>query len=194
MMIRSHHAPLLLLAFLASACSNPEQRARNVVTAYKTAVQQNDIPTVTKLADPNMRALIERNTMRQETVNEFLDAIVQHPVRVVRAKQGVVYIGWVPIPAGYQLEQAILAPVVIGEGRSISKYSALRESTGTNETNDWQVSVMGGEWVLAVVRATSERAPIEAALTKIDDALLRAWYFEGSLDAKHEIERQLETK
>jgi hypothetical protein len=194
-MIRGHHAPVvLILALLANGCRNEDRRARQVIAEYRAAVQQNDISTVVRLADPNMRALIERNTMRQETVNEFLDAILQQPVRVVRAKQGIVYFGWVPVPAGYELEQAILAPVVVGEGRSISKYSALRESTGTNETTDWQVSVMGGEWVLAVVRLTNERAPIEAALSTIDEQLLIAWYFEGSLDAKHEIERQLETK
>ena len=42
--------------------------------------------------------------------------------------------------------------------------------------------------------ASDERAPIEAALTTIDEALLTAWYFGGNLDAKHAIERQLESK
>jgi hypothetical protein len=166
----------LLFPLILTACG-ADHRARNLIAQYKVAVEKHDIPLMVKLSDPNMRASIERGNLRQDAVLACIDGILQHPVRVVGDGRGIVYLGWVPA----QPEMFTLTQVVVGEGRTITKYSALRDSPGGSDTTDWQVSVMGeDEWALL---------RFAQALAKVDDSLLKAWYFDGSYDAKHELKR-----
>jgi len=184
---------LALSCATAYAANRPTDRAVAVLVEYQLAVQHDDIPAFVRLADPNMRALIERGSLRKDDTASFIDTVAGQPVRVVRTPKGVVYLGWLRQHCA-RCEWNLVA-VVVGEGRSISKYSELSESAGTNFTTDWQVSVLAGHesWRLAHVWNATDEAPVNAALAKIDDALLAAWYFEGSIDARHDILRRLGT-
>ncbi len=187
---------LTLLALCLAGCG-ARHHANSVLAAYKTAVAQNDVPAFVRLAEPNMRALIERDAglLKEDTV-AFIDTITANPVRVVTSPKGVVYLGW-------ERERSPcrgscgwnLMPLVVGEGRSISKYSELAESAGTNETTDWQVSALTGResWRLAGVRNANDQAAINKALATVSDDLLRAWFFEGSIDARRSISASLGT-
>src|SRR5258705_528017 len=113
----------LLIALLTIAFSGCGARhhAQQTFAAYREAVLHNDIPAFVRLADPNMRNLIElHNFTKEESVVEQLLA---HPIRVFTTKQGAAYLGWIEHENRWHLWQ-----LVIGEGQVISAYSAMRIS------------------------------------------------------------------
>jgi hypothetical protein len=124
----------LLITLLAVAFTEcrAEHHAQSVLTAYKAAVANKDIPTFVRLADPNMRALIEREELRKDATVKFIDTITTRPQRVVRTTQGVAYRGWVREQCG-TCEWNLMA-VVVGEGRAISK--ALPTAQRCSERDD----------------------------------------------------------
>jgi hypothetical protein len=182
---------ITLLAVAFTGCG-AEHHAQSVLAAYKAAVTNNDIPAYVRLAEPNMRALIEREELRKDATVKFIDTITTRPQRVVRTAQGVAYLGWVREQCG-TCEWNLMA-VVVGEGRAISKHAQLR-SVAVNETTEWQVSALAGHetWRLAHVWKENDEAAVNTALAGIDDRLLATWYFEGSSDAQREIQRRLGT-
>jgi len=182
--MKQRHLPVLLISVLLAACS-ADHRARTLLKEYAAAAEKNDLPVLVRLSDPNMRALIERGYEKQDYPAEVIQQILPHPVRVVRHARGIAYIGWVG---------GDLVPIVVGEGRTISKYSNWVEHASVNDTTDWQVSILDPGMLNAFIcrMKNADPAPYNAALMQIDDALLRAWLFEGSLDAKHEIRRRLD--
>src|SRR5258705_13520376 len=91
---RAARLTALVLLFGTVSCG-ARHHAQTVLAAYKTAVQQNDIPAFVRLADPNMRALIERDqTESKEGTVALIDTVTTNPVRVVTTPKGVVYLGW----------------------------------------------------------------------------------------------------
>jgi len=182
--MKPRHLTVLFVALLACGA---DHRARTLLKEYAAAAEKNDIPVLVRLSDPNMRALIERGYEKQDYPVEAIRQILPQPVRIVRHARGIAYIGWVGND---------LIPIVVGEGRTISKYSSLVENAGVNDTTDWQVAIIDpGMLGAGIARANSSRpdpAPYNAALMNIDDALLRAWFFEGSSDARREIHRRLD--
>jgi hypothetical protein len=186
----------LLIALLTVALTGCGARhhAQTVLAAYKTAVQQNDIPAFVRLADPNTRALIERDqTESKEGTVALIDTVTTNPVRIVTTPKGVVYLGWARDTCA-RCEWNLM-PVVVGEGRAISKSSGLADYPGTNETTDWQVQAIAHaeDWRLAHVWKPADEAAVNTALATIDDTLLATWFFEGSSDARREILQRLKT-
>jgi len=185
-----------LLVALVARAGDAKRRAIAVGTAYMLAVQHNDIPTFVRLAEPNMRALIEREELRKEETVTFIDMIGGSPVRVIESAKGVVYFGWerTTNPCGASCGWNLM-PLVIGEGRAICKYTRLAENPQTTDTTEWQVSALHGKesWRLAHVRREADEQAFNAKLATIDERLLMAWYFEGSIDARRAIERQMGT-
>jgi len=182
--MNAHRLTLLLFAILLTACG-ADHRARNLLKQYQAAAEKNDIPTLVRLGDPNMRALIERHYEEPNYPSNAIQQILPHPVRVVRHPHGIAYIGWVG---------SDLVPIVVGEGRATSKYSSWVEHASVNDTTDWQVSILDPGMLGAFIcrMKNADPAPYNAALMQIDDALLSAWLFEGSLDAKQEIHRRMD--
>lgn len=179
-----NRALALLLTLLLCSCG-ADHRARKLLDEYAAAAEQHDIPAMVRLGDPNMRALIERTDEKPDYPARAIREILPHPLRVIHHDRGIAYIGWVGTD---------LLPIVVGEGRTISKYSSLRETAGTNDTTDWQVSIMSNEWAFASYGSVlhPDPKPLEAAFMSIDDGLLRAWLFDGSIAARHEIHRRLD--
>src|SRR5438067_9329924 len=92
--MNAHRLTLLLFAILLTACG-ADHRARNLLKQYQAAAEKNDIPTLVRLGDPNMRALIERHYEEPNYPSNAIQQILPHPVRVVRHPHGIAYIGWV---------------------------------------------------------------------------------------------------
>lgn len=185
-----------LLLTLSVQAGEARRRAQEVAVTYMLAVQHNDIPTFVRLAEPNMRALIEREELRKNATVTFIDTVGGSPVRVIETAKGVVYFGWerTALPCGATCGWNLM-PLVVGEGRAICQYAELADRPRTTDTKEWQVSALAGEesWRLAYVRNEAAEAAINAKLAAIDEKLLIAWYFEGSIDARRAIERQMGT-
>src|SRR5437773_1486566 len=113
-----------LLLTLGVQAGEARHRAQDVAVAYMLAVQHDDIPTFVRLAEPNMRALIERGELRKQATVAFIDTVGGSPVRVVETAKGVVYFGWerTASPCGGLCGWNLMA-LVVGEGRAICKYS-----------------------------------------------------------------------
>lgn len=186
----------LLLPGLAVQAGQARQRAQAVLVPFILALQHDDIPTIVRLAEPNMRALIDRDDLDKFATSMFIDFVAGSPVRVVESPRGVVYFGWerTTNPCGTTCGWNLM-PVVVGEGRAICKYTRLAENPQTTDTREWLVSALHGKenWRLAHVRKQADEATYNARLATIDERLLIAWYFDGSNDARRAIERQMGT-
>jgi hypothetical protein len=185
-----------LLLTLSVQAGQARQRAQTVLVPFILALQHNDIPTIVRLAEPNMRALIDRDDLDKYATSMFIDSVAGAPVRVVESSRGVVYFGWerTTNPCGTTCGWNLM-PLVVGEGRAICKYTRLAENPQTTDTREWQVSALHGKesWRLAHVRQQAGEAAYNARLATIDEQLLIAWYFDGSNDARRAIERQMGT-
>src|SRR5437016_3459513 len=82
----------LTVSLAASAATHD---IKTLLIEYERAVTHDDIPTFVRLADPNMRALIERGSLRRDDTINFIDMITGQPVRVVHSPKGVVFLGWI---------------------------------------------------------------------------------------------------
>lgn len=173
------------------ACTR--DRSRQTINAYMTAVENNDVPAFVRLADANARSYMEHGDLRKEDTIGYLNTITNHPVRTLRSEHATLYLGWVPVDHPTARDYGWnLMPVLVGEGRVISKCSKFNYNTPP-DTTDWQVFAPAGliYWQLANAHNPSEQAAREQALKTVDDALLAAYYFEGSIDARHEIQKTL---
>jgi hypothetical protein len=182
-MLRRFLIGLLTLAFIGCGARH---HALQTFAAYREAVLHNDIPAFVRLADPNMRNLIELHNFTKEESVVVADQLLAHPIRVFTTQHGVAYLGWIEHENRWHLWQ-----LVIGKGRVISAYSAMRIST-PNTTTDWQVSMLCSQsWELRSVRTPEQRQLTEQALAKVPDDLFVTWYFTGSTDAQLAILKQL---
>lgn len=194
-----HRATLLLLlltsvplcacakaAGAASHASNAEPHAREVITAYCTAIRQNDAAAYALLASPNLRALVDEHSMKRDDSYWCIDAIMKHPLRTITTPHAVAYLGWV-----HESGEDWLYPVLVGEGTSLQSYG--RSPHAAPATTTWQVSILcSREWALAESRDRWDKAIIEKKLAQMDEHLLTAYLFEGNHDAQTAIQEKFQ--
>ena len=136
---------ILLLAFALFGCG--KDHARSVLNAYMTAVEKQDIPTFVHLTDPNIRAYIEKGSLRKEDTLGYIDTITAQPVRVLRSPTATLYIGWV------RVEQ----PTARDYGFAVATHSGWWVIAGLGAL----ILVVGllttGDWARATAVRTAER-------------------------------------
>lgn len=167
---------LLALAFLGCTREDPDA----VITAYRTAVAQNDVSTMSRLTSANMRAFLdERYFTRQKSV-DCIDALQQNTVRTIRTPRGVAYMGWVKDGNEY------LYALLVGEPDAVNQYAALRNYPA-EPSKEWQVSMICSPPFAALAEnqpGFGNRLVATERLKDVPEELLIACLFEGSKEAK----------
>jgi len=174
----------VLLTVLLCSCS-ADHRARNIIAEYKAAVEKHDESAISRLTCRTMRDYIDQQYFNHEKAAAFIDEIMKAPVRTLRGKHAVAYVGWVPTLG----EQRLFA-VLVGEPNTINTFAALRDHPSTDKT-DWQLSMVCDE-ALGAVRTEAERPRVNDKLANVDEQLLTAVLFEGDNHAKHALADRLQ--
>ncbi|SRR6266446_2585600 len=186
-MTRSRTRPCLVLLPLLFAGCGAEHHADQVIAAYRSAIQHNDLAAYARLAAPNLRASVDAGDIKQEDTFFLLDAVLKQRIRTITTRHAVIYLGW----EKHTGRANTLWPLLVGDGTALRHFGA-RTNNLPPESTDWQVSMAySPEWAVAHVDNPSEQARVTTAIQHIDEALLTAWLLEGNDDARKAIQAQL---
>ena len=177
---------LVLLTLLVDGC-DAEHHADQVLTAYRSAIQHNDLAAYARLAAPNLRASVDAGDLKQEDTFFLLDAVLKQRIRTITTRHAVIYLGW----EKHTGRANTLWPILVGDGTALRHFGA-RTNNLPPESTDWQVGMAyGPEWAVAHVDNPGEQARVTTAIQHIDETLLTAWLVEGNEDARKAIQAQL---
>jgi hypothetical protein len=162
---------------------------------FRRALATNDQAAESRLAEPNLRAFLSYPSNRQWVQRLLHEGLLEGPVRVLTAPEGIVLFTWVSAAAG----GTELVPLVAGPGRTLHPWSYMalqycgydRIPRATNELSEWRVAVYGCNH-LASIDTIDERDAIEERLATIPDATLARIYFGGDLATYRTVRNQLD--
>lgn len=171
---------LAVLALLLTACA--DHHARQVITAYQSALQKGDEAAYARLASPAMRRSVSQGDCKRDDTFFLIDIIMKQTVRRITMQDAIVYLGWEKDRGG----RNVLWPLLVGKGTALAHFGPT--SNEPVASNDWQVSMIcGREWALLDVRDAAEQQRVEDALPNVDATLFTQWLQEGNDDARKAI-------